>query len=76
MLEKVWIPFFEGKVKDDIVKGSGSTVLGAALFVFNGGTTPEAAAEEHFGKLEASGEWHMIETYIGTNHETLFISLF
>eukprot|EP00434_Breviolum_minutum_P017931 symbB.v1.2.015814.t2/scaffold1192.1/size132829/5 len=35
-----------GKVKDDIVKGSGSTVLGAALFVFNGGTTPEAAAEE------------------------------
>jgi len=35
-----------GKVKDDIVKGSGSTVLGAALFVFNGGTAPEAAAEE------------------------------
>ena len=41
-----WIFISEGKVKDDIIKGSGSTVLGAALFVFNCGTTPDAAAED------------------------------
>ncbi|CAK9112888.1 Uncharacterized protein SCF082_LOCUS52338 [Durusdinium trenchii] len=35
-----------GKAKDDIVKASGSTVLGAALFVLNGATTSDAAAEE------------------------------
>ena len=35
-----------GKVKDDIVKASGSTVLGAALFISNGGTPADAAAEE------------------------------
>lgn len=36
----------EGKAKDDIVKASGSTVLGAALFVLNGATTSDAAAED------------------------------
>ena len=46
-------------MKDDIVKGSGSTVLGAALFVFNGGTTPEAAAEEHQLVWEVGTEWGM-----------------
>ena len=46
-----------GKVKDDIVKGSGSTVLGAALFVFNGGTAPDAAAEEFKQFASAWMEW-------------------
>ena len=35
-----------GKVKDDVVKVSGSAVLGASLFICNGGTPPDAAAEE------------------------------
>ena len=35
-----------GKVKDDVVKASGSAVLGATLFICNGGTAADAAGEE------------------------------
>ena len=35
-----------GKVKDDVVKASGSAVLGASLFICNGGVQGDAAVEE------------------------------